>query len=55
MQIVENIYTETPKNLWPAACFNVNHHLQKLLKENKIFSTIIDEETKWSYKNNSSL
>ncbi|CAD6222372.1 GSCOCG00000938001-RA-CDS [Cotesia congregata] len=36
MDIVANLYKDTPKNLWPAAGVNVAHHLQKLLKENKV-------------------
>ena len=27
---------DVPKNLWPAAAANVNHHLDKLLKENRV-------------------
>lgn len=36
MDIVQIIYKETPENLWPAAAVNVGHHLEKLLKENKV-------------------
>lgn len=36
MDIVQIIYKETPQNLWPAAAVNVGHHLEKLLKENKV-------------------
>lgn len=36
MDIVEQIYTSTPKHLWPAAAVNVSHHLTKLEKENKV-------------------
>ncbi|XP_074096053.1 beta-lactamase-like protein 2 homolog [Cotesia typhae] len=36
MDIVANLYKDRPKNLWPAAGVNVAHHLQKLLKENKV-------------------
>ncbi|XP_012276030.1 endoribonuclease LACTB2 [Orussus abietinus] len=36
MDIVKCIYKETPEYLWQAAASNVNHHLQKLLKEHKV-------------------
>ncbi|KAK2580046.1 hypothetical protein KPH14_012330 [Odynerus spinipes] len=36
MDIVQIVYEETPKNLWLAAAVNVGHHLEKLLKENKV-------------------
>ncbi|XP_034946966.1 beta-lactamase-like protein 2 homolog [Chelonus insularis] len=34
--IVKIIYKNTPENLWPAASINISHHLQKLLKEQKV-------------------
>ncbi|XP_077286254.1 beta-lactamase-like protein 2 homolog [Arctopsyche grandis] len=55
MQLVAVIYDETPKTLWPAAAFNVNHHLKKLVKENKIVLVEGDDESKWQYKNLSTL
>ncbi|XP_057328760.1 beta-lactamase-like protein 2 homolog [Microplitis mediator] len=36
MDIVAHLYKDTPKTLWPAAEINVFHHLQKLLKENRV-------------------
>lgn len=33
LQLVAQIYTETPKELWPAAAFNVHHHLRKMTRE----------------------
>lgn len=36
MDIVNEVYIDTPKNLYPAAAANVEHHLLKLLKENKV-------------------
>ncbi|XP_058801751.1 endoribonuclease LACTB2 [Phymastichus coffea] len=44
MEIVESMYQDTPKNLWLAAANNVNHHLEKLLKEKKVSF----ENDKWS-------
>lgn len=37
--IVKIIYIDTPEKLLKAAAYNVNHHLQKLLKENKVRRT----------------
>ncbi|KAF5274951.1 hypothetical protein FQR65_LT04292 [Abscondita terminalis] len=36
MDLVQIIYKDTPQKMWKAAAFNVNHHLQKLLKENRV-------------------
>lgn len=36
MQLVERIYVDTPSELWPAAAYNVSHHLQKMTKEGRI-------------------
>lgn len=47
MDLVKIIYTETPKKLYGAAALNVNHHLAKLLKENKV----IQSDKKWQFKN----
>lgn len=33
LQLVARIYKETPKELWPAAAFNVQHHLRKMTRE----------------------
>lgn len=35
-QIVQLVYTDTPKELFAAAEINVQHHLEKLIKEKKI-------------------
>ena len=36
MDIVRDIYRETPEALWPAAAANVGHHLKKLLREGRV-------------------
>ncbi|XP_022914086.2 beta-lactamase-like protein 2 homolog [Onthophagus taurus] len=36
MQLVEAIYIETPKELYLAAAYNVQHHLTKLVREKKV-------------------
>ncbi|XP_047544525.1 beta-lactamase-like protein 2 homolog [Vanessa atalanta] len=49
MDLVKVIYVETPEQLWPAAAYNVSHHLKKLTKENKITCFDVDGENKWQY------
>lgn len=36
MDVVKDVYKETPEQLWPAAAYNVGHHLDKLQKEGKL-------------------
>lgn len=36
MDVVKIVYTETPEKLLVAAAYNVNHHLIKLSKENRV-------------------
>ncbi|RVE40172.1 hypothetical protein evm_000795 [Chilo suppressalis] len=47
MDLVRIIYTETPEHLWAAAAYNVNHHLVKLTKENKIKNISVNGENRW--------
>lgn len=54
MDLVKMIYTETPEHLWAAAAYNVNHHLVKLTKENKIKCINSDGENRWQYVNSRS-
>ncbi|XP_065093796.1 beta-lactamase-like protein 2 homolog [Ochlerotatus camptorhynchus] len=51
MDIVKQIYKDTPEHLWKAAAYNVNHHLQKLLVEKKI----TEDGTRWKLKPQASL
>ncbi|XP_014362698.2 beta-lactamase-like protein 2 homolog [Papilio machaon] len=55
MDLVRIIYTETPEHLWPAAAYNVNHHLRKLTKENKLKEIEVDGDRKWQYLVSSNL
>lgn len=36
MDLVKIIYTDVSPKMYEAAAFNVNHHLVKLLKENRV-------------------
>ncbi|KAE8752360.1 hypothetical protein FOCC_FOCC000832 [Frankliniella occidentalis] len=46
MDIVKIIYVDVNENLHNAAAFNVNHHLEKLLKEGKVVS----QDGSWVYR-----
>lgn len=47
MDIVETIYKDTPEKMWKACAYNVNHHLVKLLKEQRVRQT---EDGMWMFK-----
>lgn len=54
MDLVRIVYLDTPEELWPAAAYNVNHHLTKLTKENQLEQIEENDEKKWKLKNRSS-
>lgn len=47
MDLVEIIYTETAKQLWPAAARNVSHHLSKLKREQRVVDRIEKDRVLW--------
>lgn len=56
LDVVKVVYKETPEQLWPAAAYNVSHHLSKLLKEQKLrLSSEQDGEKFYEYQPNSAL
>ncbi|XP_034106979.1 beta-lactamase-like protein 2 homolog isoform X1 [Drosophila albomicans] len=56
MDVVKVVYKETPEHLWPAAAYNVDHHLSKLHKEGKLQLNSSDDDAKsYSYQANSAL
>lgn len=55
MDLVKIVYVETAQELWPAAAYNVNHHLKKLTKENRLEEIEMDADTiGWQLKKASS-
>ncbi|KAL7744622.1 hypothetical protein ACLKA6_017133 [Drosophila palustris] len=56
MDVVKVVYKETPEQLWPAAAYNVDHHLSKLHKEGKLQCASGEDDSKfYSYQANSTL
>ncbi|XP_055913796.1 beta-lactamase-like protein 2 homolog [Eupeodes corollae] len=54
MDVVKTVYKETPEKLWPAAAYNVGHHVQKLKKDNILeivgAEDVDDTEIRWRIK-----
>lgn len=55
MDVVRVVYKETPEQLWPAAAYNVDHHLSKLHKEGKLQVSGQDDEKVYTYQASSAL
>ncbi|EDV95316.1 beta-lactamase-like protein 2 homolog isoform X2 [Drosophila grimshawi] len=55
IDVVRVVYKETPEHLWPAAAYNVGHHLSKLFKERKLLLTEQDDEKYYVYQPSSAL
>lgn len=55
LDIVKIIYKETPTEMWPAAAYNVNHHLKKLAKEHKVVQSEKDDQTVWQFSDKQSV
>ena len=49
------VYKETPEQLWPAAAYNVGHHLEKLQREGKLKCIVNDDEKLYELQTSSSL
>ncbi|XP_065164848.1 endoribonuclease LACTB2 [Atheta coriaria] len=52
LELVKEIYVDTPTTLYPAAALNVGHHLSKLLKEGKV--SCAEATKRWQYKEHAS-
>lgn len=55
MGIVKIVYTTTPRHLFPAAAVNVNQHLIKLKKEEKVVEVDKNGEAYWKAFSNNKL
>ncbi|CAO1394158.1 unnamed protein product [Diamesa serratosioi] len=55
MDIVKIVYTTTPRHLFPAAAINVQQHLIKLQKEDKVVQIVKGNQKLWQAKSSSSL
>ncbi|XP_059607983.1 beta-lactamase-like protein 2 homolog [Phlebotomus argentipes] len=55
LDIVKNIYKDTPTEMWPAAAYNVNHHLKKLAKEGKVVESEKDGQNVWQFSDKNSV
>lgn len=55
MDIVKIVYTTTPRHLFPAAAINVQQHLMKLKKEEKVVQIEKGNQKLWQAKSSPSL
>lgn len=51
MDVVHDVYKQTPENLWLAAAHNVGHHLEKLNHEGKLKTLTKNDEKYYEYEN----
>uniref|UniRef100_W8C3H0 Beta-lactamase-like protein 2 homolog n=2 Tax=Ceratitis capitata TaxID=7213 RepID=W8C3H0_CERCA len=51
MDVVHDVYKQTPENLWLAAAHNVGHHLEKLNHEGKLKILTKNDEKYYEYEN----
>ncbi|XP_053951359.1 beta-lactamase-like protein 2 homolog [Anastrepha ludens] len=55
MDVVRDVYKETPEQLWSAAAYNVGHHLEKLQREGKLKLITRSDEKYYEYQKSSAL
>lgn len=55
MDVVRDVYKETPEQLWSAAAYNVGHHLEKLQREGKLKLTSNNDEKYYEFQKCSAL
>ncbi|XP_017474855.1 PREDICTED: beta-lactamase-like protein 2 homolog [Rhagoletis zephyria] len=55
MDVVHDVYKETPEQLWPAAAYNVGHHLEKLQREGKLKFIAQNDEKYYEFQKISTL
>ncbi|XP_067637337.1 beta-lactamase-like protein 2 homolog [Eurosta solidaginis] len=55
MDVVRDVYKETPEQLWSAAAYNVVHHIEKLVREGKLYAKTINDVTYYVSQQNNAL
>ncbi|XP_014094584.2 beta-lactamase-like protein 2 homolog [Bactrocera oleae] len=55
IDVVRDVYKETPEQLWPAAAYNVGHHLEKLQREGKLKLISNNDEKYYELQKSSAL